>query len=82
MYFLILFGDWKLLFYDEKLFNIFLYLCIYFVQKTAELVLERVSLLFNGWLQRVVPLLVEKHFLLFFRSVFKVLSHFNDLIFA
>ena len=28
-------------FYDEKLFKIFLYLCIYFFQKTAQLILEK-----------------------------------------
>ena len=55
--FLVLF-DWKPLFCDKKLFKIFLYLCIYFVQKIAELVLARLSLLGNGWSCRVV----ESHF--------------------
>ena len=31
--FLVIVGDWKLLFCYEKLFKIYLYFCIYFVQK-------------------------------------------------
>ena len=49
MYFLVPFGNWKLMFYDEKLFKIILHLCIYFVQKIAQLVLERLPLLGNSW---------------------------------
>ena len=43
--FLVLLGDWKLLFCDEKLFKSLLYLCIYFVHKITGLVLERLHLL-------------------------------------
>ena len=46
--FLVLFGGWNLFFCDKKLFKIFLYLCIYFVQEIAELVLERLLLLHNS----------------------------------
>ena len=42
--------------------SVFLYLCIYFVQKIAELVLERLPLLGNGCSYRVVRPLVELHF--------------------
>ena len=38
------FGDCKLLFCDD------LYLCIYFVGKKEELVLEQLSYVGNGWL--------------------------------
>ena len=50
------------LFHDEKLLKIILYLCIYFVLKTAELVLERLSLLVNDWLHKVAQPLIETHF--------------------
>ena len=62
MYFLVLFGDWKLFLCDKNLFKIFTYLCIYFLQKIAELVLERLPLLGNGWSYRVARPLVELHF--------------------
>ena len=40
LYFLVLFGDCGNLFFDKKIFKI-LYLCFLFIQKTAELVLEK-----------------------------------------
>ena len=40
-YFFVIFTGLKPLFCDEKLFKIFLYLCIYFVQKTARLILGK-----------------------------------------
>ena len=40
LHFLVLIGDSGKLFFDEKLFKI-LYLCFLFIQKTAELVLEK-----------------------------------------
>ena len=82
MYFLVLFGDWKLFLCDKNLFKIFTYLCIYFLQKIAELVLERLPLLGNGWSYRVARPLVELHFLMFYQLVLSILSHFDDLIFA
>ena len=60
--FLVLFGDWKLLFCDEKLFKICLYLCIYFVRKVAELVQEVLPLHGNGWSFEVVRPIVESYF--------------------
>ena len=39
----------KSLFCDEKLLKIFLYLSIYFVQKTARLISQKPSQLRNGW---------------------------------
>ena len=53
-YFLVLFGDWKLLFCNKKLFKSLSYLCICFAQKIAGLILKRLWLLGNGWSFRVV----------------------------
>ena len=43
LYFVVLFGGKKSLFCHEKLLKIFLYLCIYFVQLTAQLISQKPS---------------------------------------
>ena len=57
--FSVVFGDWKLLFWDEKLSKIVMYLFIYFLQKMAGLVLENIWLLRNGWSYRVSQTLAK-----------------------
>ena len=68
------------MFCDEKLFKIFLYLWIYFVQKIAELVPEKYPLLGKGWSFGVVRPIAESQS--FCGLVFNTLSHFSDLIFS
>ena len=41
LYFVVIFGGKKSLFCDEKLLKIFFYLCIYFVQKTVQLISQK-----------------------------------------
>ena len=57
--FSVVFGDWKLLFWNEKLSKIVMYLFIYFPQKIAGVVLENIWLVRNGWSYRVARTLTK-----------------------
>ena len=75
-YFLVLFGDWKLLFCNKKLFKSLSYLCICFAQKIAGLILERLRLLGNGWsFSCPTPRWIA--FLMFYCLVFNILPDFH-----
>ena len=56
---LVLFGGKKSLLYDKKLLKIFLYLCIYFVQKMVQLIPQKLR---NGWSKKALRPLAESHF--------------------
>ena len=68
------------MFCDEELFKV-LYLCIHFVQKTAQLILEK---LHNSGMVgcRKLPDPSLSHILMLCRLLYNMRSHFNELILA
>ena len=71
------------MFRDKKLLKIFLYLCIYFVQKTAQLILQKPSKLTQEWLVvESCSTLRYIAFLVLYRLVLNIRSHFNEVILA
>ena len=67
----------KLLLSDEELFKIFWYLCIYFVQKGAELIAEKLIVS-----RREMPNPSLNIICTVFRFKYKTKSHFIDLVLA